>query len=129
MTGLKVSTTIPSGIDLLGKTLSELQENVVVGDANITGTLHHITGWTEFSGDQTEQNGNFIALYVDCPGVDGATYKAQVIGGTHGEVTLDSDQTIIFRIANRSQKIKVTVEADGDSYSRTYGLGGMTLES
>lgn len=129
MTSLKVSATIPSGVDLLGKSIGELQENVVVGEYNITGTLHHVTGWTAFSGDPAEQSGNYIALYVDCPGVDGATYKTQVIGGTHGETTLDSDQTCIYRIANRNQKIKVTVEADGDSYSRTYALGSLTLES
>ena len=128
MTSLLVSTTIPAGVDLLGKTIDELQENVEIGATNIVGTLHRIEGWTEFSGDPTEQSGNYLALYVDAPGVESATYKARLIGGTHGEVTLDSDQTIIFRIANRTQKIEVTVEKGGDSYTRVYSIGGITLE-
>ena len=60
---------------------------------------------------------------------EGVTYTVQLIGGTHPATTLDEDQTCIFRIATRGQKIKVTASKNDDSYTRYFTLGSLTLES
>ena len=54
--------------------------------------------------------------------------SVEVVGGDHGEVTLDADKISVFRIKNTSQKIKVTATADGESYSKIYDLTGLTLQ-
>jgi hypothetical protein len=56
--------------------------------------------------------------------------KTELIGGVHGEKTLDPDGICIFRITDtETQKIKITASAGGESYSKIYSLGGLTLES
>lgn len=128
MTGLSVDTSIPEGVDLLGKELDDIQSGVAVSASGITGTLKYISGWTAFSGDPAEQSGNYLALHVDSP-TTGATLKAQVLGGDHGEVTLDSDKTVIFRIKNTDQKIKITASADGkEDTVKVYSLTYLNLE-
>lgn len=54
--------------------------------------------------------------------------KAEVIGGVHGETTLDDDRIVVFRIANTEQKIKITASKNGESYSKIYDLSGLVLE-
>ena len=120
---------IPDGVDLLGKELSDLQSGVGVGGSDITGTLKYITGWTAFSGDPEEQNGNFIALHIDTD-VAADSITVQIIGGTHGPQTLDSDRTCIFRIKNKNQKIKIVATKAGyPTVEKTFTLGGLTLTS
>ena len=67
-------------------------------------------------------------LHIDTQ-VQDATIKVQLIGGDHGETTLDSDRTIILRVKNTHQKIKITVTADGyETVTKTYDLTGLRLE-
>lgn len=120
--------TIPVGVSLLGKNLDDLQSGVGVGGSDITGTLKYVTGYTGFSGDPAEQQGNYIALHIDTDAED-STITVELIGGEHGPVTLDSDRTIIIRIKNKSQKIKITASKDGyPTVEKTYTLAGLTLE-
>ena len=87
-----------------------------------------MTGYTGFSGDPTEQQGNYLVLHIDTD-VEGATIQVEIIGGKHGPVTLDSDRTIITRISNKSQKIKITASKEGyPTVSKTYTLAGLKLE-
>ena len=87
-----------------------------------------MTGYTGFSGDPAEQQGNYIALHIDTD-VEGSTITVELIGGDHGPVKLDSDRTCIFRIKNKNQKIKITSEKTGyPTITKTYTLGGLTLE-
>lgn len=87
-----------------------------------------MTGYTGFSGDPTEQQGNYLVLHIDTD-VEGATIEVELIGGKHGPVTLDSDRTLISRISNKSQKIKITASKEGyPTVSKTYSLGGLKLE-
>ena len=87
-----------------------------------------MTGYTGFSGDPTEQQGNYLVLHIDTD-VEGATIEVELIGGKHGPVTLDSDRTLISRISNKSQKIKITASKEGyPTVSKTYTLGGLKLE-
>ena len=120
---------IPDGVSLLGKELDDLQSGVGVGRSDITGTLKYVTGYTGFSGDPAEQSGNYLVLHIDT-NVEGATIQVELIGGDHGPVTLDSDRTLISRIKNKQQKIKITASATGyPTITQTYTLGGLTLES
>lgn len=120
--------TIPEGVSLLGKELSDLQSGVSVGMNDISGTVHYVTGYTGFSGDPAEQQGNYLALHIDSD--EDTTITVELIGGTHGPVTLDSDRTLVVRLRNKQQKIKITVTKDGyDTITRTYTLAGLTLEA
>lgn len=126
---LTVDGNIPDGVSLLGKELDDLQSGVGVGGSDITGTLKYVTGYTGFSGDPAEQQGNYLVLHIDTV-VEGATITAQIIGGDHGAVTLDSDRTLIVRIKNKSQKIKIVASKEGyPTIEKTYSLAGLTLES
>ena len=94
--------------ELLGKTVSDLQEDIVVKNDGIYGTLKNVTGYTGFSGKASEQSGHYLALKIDTED-DDDEITVELIGGTLGHpVTLDSDRNIVLRITNPlSQKIRV----------------------
>ena len=115
--------------NLFGKTVDSLQENVVVGESEITGTLKHVTDYTGFSSNVSEQSGNYLALKVETDSEDAIT-TVELVGGTKGPVTLDDDMNIVLLIKNKdTQSIKVTVDDGEDSATKTYGLTGLTLET
>ena len=120
-----LSSGIAAETDLLGKSVTDLQTNVVVGGGSIGGTLKYVTGYTGFSGDVSEQSGNYIALHATSD--DGAIIKAQLIGGTVGEKTLDADGLMIFRVTSTAQSIRVTSTKNGVTAARTWALTGLTL--
>lgn len=104
-----------------------MQSNVVVGDSEITGTLHYVTGFTNFSSEPTEQEGNYLALKFDYP--EGATTTVEIVGGTKGPVTLDEDKNWVGLIkSNGTQSIKVVTIKSDESVEKTYTLTGLTLE-
>ena len=87
-----------------------------------------MTGYTGFSGDPAEQQGNYLVLKFDAGDVSGATITCELIGGDHGPVTLDPDGILISRIKNTSQKIKVTATKEGyATFTRTYDLASLIL--
>lgn len=105
-----------------------MQDNIQVIGNKITGTLHHVTGYTQFTNDTTKQSGNFLALKITAD--PGATVQFQLIGGDTPAKTLDmGDPRIVFRIASTSQQIKLTANKDEKETSTTYDLSGLTLES
>lgn len=125
---MTVDSDIPSSQDLFGKSVDDLQSDIVIGEDKITGTLKYVTDYTGFSGEVTEQSGNYLALHCAVPGFSNATIGVEVVGGTAGEVTLDDDGLIVDRIASNSQSIKVTARATGfDSVIKTYALTDLTL--
>ena len=120
---------MPSSLDLFGKSVSDLQSDVRVGNSAISGELYKITGYTGFSSKAAEQSGNYLALHADVPGADDATIKVELIGGTSGEVTLDSDRVIVLKIRDNTQKVKITASKAGlATVSKTYALS-LTLKS
>ena len=114
---------------LLGKKVSDLQSNVVVGEDTISGSLKHVTGYTGFSSKTSEQEGHYLALKFDVTPADAVT-TVELVGGTKGPVTLDADKNIVLLIkSNTTQSIKVVSTKDGSSVTKTYTLTGLTLEA
>lgn len=123
-----MDSDIDASVDLLGKVVTDLQSDLVVGEDNIiTGTLKYVDDYTGFSGDVAEQSGNYLVLHASA--IDGATITVKLIGGLHDEEkTLDSDGLILARITSTAQKIKVFAYKDGVSATQIYKLTGLTLE-
>ena len=117
--------------NVLGKLVSELQSSdVTVGDSEITGTLHYVTGYTGFHGsDPLEQEGNFLALKIDASSVDGVTTVVELVGGTKGPVALDADMNIVLHIQNKNtETVKVSRKKGALSEDKVYTLKNLTLE-
>ena len=93
--------------------------------------MHYVTGYTGFHGsDPTEQEGNFLALKVEADVIDDVTTVVELVGGTKGPVTLDSDMNIVLHIQNKdTEKVKVSRKKDGLSEDKIYSLTNLTLES
>lgn len=125
---LSVDADIAAGTDLFGKSVTDLQENIEVGDTAITGTLKYVSGgWDSGTWSAEESTGNYIALHFESE-ADDATIVAEIVGGVHGPVTLDDDGLLIARITSTSQKIKVTVSAEGyETVTKTYALTDLVL--
>ena len=124
---MSLSADIDSSENLLGKTVDELQSEVSVSGDTISGTLLYVDDYTGFSGDPAEQAGNY--LVVKCTADEGDTIVLDLIGGTHGPVTLDSDGICIIRVTNKdTQKLKYTATgADGSTEEHIWNLTGLTL--
>ena len=126
MIGLSVSPESGEAT-VFGKTVNELQSDVVVGDSEITGTLHYVTDYTQFSSSSEQQKGNYLALKFDF--TSGTTTTVEIVGGTSGAVTLDADKNWVGLIANKdSQTIKVVATKGGMRVEKTYSLTGLTLD-
>ena len=114
---------------LFGKAVNELQSDMVVADDEVTGTLKHVTGYTGFSSNTSEQSGNYLALKIEAEPAEAETV-VELVGGTKGPVTLDDDMNIVLLIKNKdTQSIKVTATHNGESITKIYGLSGLTLET
>ena len=114
---------------LFGKTVNELQSDVVVSDDEVTGTLKYVDGYVDFSSNVSEQSGNYLALKIEAEPAEAETV-VELVGGTKGPVTLDDDMNIVLLIKNKdTQSIKVTNTHNEESVTKTYGLSGLTLET
>ena len=125
---MSLSSDIDDETSLLGKYVTDLQEDVEIAGGVITGALHYVTEYTGFSGDPAEQEGNYLA--VVCEASEGDTITAELIGGQHGPVTLDPDGILIARITDpATQKLRFTATGtDGTTETKEYSLSGLTLE-
>ena len=104
-----------------------MQSGVGVGANDISGTLNYVTGYTGFSGDSAEQSGHYLALHADTA-VEGSTIVVELSNSGQAPVTLDSDRTVVLRIKNKFQTIKITASKEGyDTVTKTYTLSGLTL--
>lgn len=113
---------------LLGKQVSELQNDIVVGADSISGSLKHVTGYTGFSSKAAEQEGHYLALKFATDPADAAT-TVELVGGTKGPVALDADRNMVLLIKSNTQSIKVVSTKNGKSTSKSYDLAGLTLEA
>ena len=115
--------------NLFGKTVNSLQENIVIGESEITGTLKYVNGYVDFSSNTSEQSGNYLALKIEAEPAEAETV-VELVGGTKGPVALDDDMNIVLLIKNKdTQSIKVTITHNEESITKIYGLSGLTLET
>ena len=115
-----------------GKEVDDLQSNIQIneGSQQILGTLRYVTGYTGFSGDPAKQEGNFLALDLAATPDGTAVIKAEVIGGdSEGNPVTVDDGILVTRIANKSQKIKITATNGDNVIERVYGLGSLKLKT
>ncbi len=79
-----------------------------------------MTGYTGFSGDPEEQEGNYLALHFED---DNATsISVQVVGSDHAPVTLDEDGLLVIRIRNVATGLDVYTVKDGVTYMNRYAF-------
>lgn len=126
---MSVDADIPASEDLFGKTVSDLQTGVRIGSNAITGTLKYVEDYTGFSSKTEEQSGNYLVIHAADADADSVT--VEVVGGTSGPRTLDSDGIIVLRIANKNtQSIQVKSYKNGAVIAtKNYSLTGLTLEA
>ena len=121
-----VVSAVADDVDVLGKDAGDLQEDVAIANGAITGTLKYVTGYTGFSGDVSEQSGNYLAIKVEA---NADSITVELINGTLGHpVTLDSDGMIVIRISDTTTQ-SITVVATKGNVSETHNLSisGLTL--
>lgn len=118
-----------------GKKVSDLQDDVVINtNWRIDGTLHYVTGYTEFnSSEPTEQEGNYLALdFSDnwLGETDPTTFTVELKGGTKGPVTLnEGDSFCVFRVTDLdTQSIEVVSTDSTGTTTVRYSLKGLILE-
>lgn len=126
---MSVDADIPASEDLFGLHVDDLQTNVAVSGNRFTGTLKYVTGYTGFSSNPAEQEGNYLAIHAADPTADSVT--VEVVGGTAGERQLDSDGLIVLLIRNKTtQSVRVKSYKDGVVKDvKNLSLTGLTLEA
>lgn len=130
MIALSVDADIPAGNVLLGKSASDLQSDIEIGENSITGTLKHVTGYTGFSGVVEEQSGNYLALHAGATGgADRIT--VELVNGTVGHpVTIDDDGLVVLRITDKTtQKVRFVAYKGDETVVKEYTLSGLTLNA
>ena len=123
---LSVDADISADTDLLGKSVTDLQEDVTIGKDAIGGTLHYVTGYTGFSGDPAEQEGNYLALHF--ADEDATSISVKVVGSEHDPVTLDPDGLLVLRIREIAKGIDVWTVKDGVTYMNRYEFVDLVKE-
>ena len=113
-----------------GKSVSELQSGIRIVNGTVTGTLHYVKGYDQFSSNTDEQDGNFLSLKVNAQ--EGATLYYELVGAKKkpGKFKFeDGDHQLVCRITDKNrQRITITAELNGETKTTTYSLTGLTLE-
>ena len=110
---------------VLGKLVSDVQQNVFVNDNSIQGTLKYVSNWTGYSEDPEENSGYFVVLKYEAS--EGATVTIETLGGyTDGRVvTLDQDMQSVTRFKDNKQKLKVVTTLNGESITKILSFSGL----
>lgn len=115
---------------VLGKSVSDVQTGVTVNNNSFSGTLKYVEGWTEFSGDPNEQNGNFLIFHSAMTNADKITIQIINAKTRHEPVELDPDGIAVCRISDKNtQLIQVVAYKDGEAQQKLFSLRGLTLET
>ena len=112
-------------ITVLGKLVSDVQQNVFVNDNSIQGTLKYVSNWTGYSADTEENSGYFVVLKYEAS--EGATTTIQTIGGYHDDQikTLDVDMQSVTKFKDNKQKLKVVTTLNGESITKILSFSGL----
>ena len=118
-------------VTLFGTKVSDMQEDVVVGDDEIVGTLKYID-----SGDlvTTWGAGNFMALtFIDN---DFSKYSSVKVGMDPSqssglvEIINDPDKNGVFKVTNKDTQVFKIVYTDaetGETNTQTFDLSGLEV--
>ena len=123
MTSLSIDVDIAADEDFWGKYVSDLQDDIVIGESTISGTLLYVSDYSSAFGTGLD-SGNYIALHCEVPGCDDATITVTVTN----PVVLDPDGLVVLRIADKSSQT-ITVVASKEGYEpvkRVFTLTGLT---
>ena len=123
MIGSDTLTFFPGSQTLLGKQVSELvgDDLTVKAEGSVTGTFHHVTGYTEFSSEPDEQEGYYFPFHLTKTGTK-MTFKKNGSPTKQG-ITFDPD--IIFRVT-KDDTFEVLVD---DSSVVKFNFAGATFDS
>ena len=114
---------------ILGKTVSDLQDDIAVTETRISGTLKYVDDFDDYSEDAELQSGHYLALKFTTD--ENSLTSVQVIGGTTTEepVVVGEDMNAVVRITDpMRQRLKVTSELDGcEPNEKIYRLTGLVL--
>ena len=105
--------------------MTDLQEDVSIGDGVISGVLHYVEGYTGFSGDPDEQEGNYIALHAEDESA--SSIAVRPLGSTAEPATLDPDGLYILHIVKATGLEFYTVK-DGVTYMNVYRFENLIRE-
>ena len=119
---LTVDTNVSASEDLFGKTIDDLQENVVIGSDSISGTLKFVDDYTGFSSDPAMQSGNYLVIHCTTNNSDPIT--VEVVGGTSGPRQLDADGIIVLRIADKDTQ---SIQVVSGNVTKNYSLTDLVL--
>lgn len=123
LTGLSVAPD-DGETERYGKAVSDLQEEVAIADGAVSGTLKYVTGYTGFSSDADEQEGNYLALKLTAEPHD----KIEVAIGDQGPVDVTADEFVVIRLTELTDPLEITVKNGVDSATEELDLTGLTLE-
>lgn len=129
---LIVSPDLPASVRY-GKTVSDLQTNLVVNGRSIQGEVKYITGWTEaYGSDPVENSGNFISLAIE--DTSGAYNTVQTIGGFHDDrvAEMGEDKYVVLHVKDNATKIviKSTInrgQANEQTIEKVLSCSGLKL--
>ena len=107
---ISVSASIANNKNLFGKHVNDLQKDVVLSNRRFTGTLKYVSGYTGFSGNPDEQQGNYIVFKVVPP--TGMTIGTDLTVKVNGSA-LDSDGHIVLIVKNQTKPVVVVASKDG----------------
>ena len=127
---MSIDADISTSVDLLGKTVDQLQSSITVGADSVSGTLLYVDDYTGFSEDTELQSGNYLALHFEVPEADDATITVVLSDDPEATNVLDEDGIAVLRITDTDQTVSVTASKTGyESVTKTYSLTGLTLNN
>lgn len=102
---------------------------MLVNDNFISGTLKYVTGYTGFSSDPEEQEGNYLALKFAA--TEGATTTIFLTNGKGtSPVELDDDMNCVVRISDKNkQKFIVRTTKDDLVIEKKFSLSSLKLNN
>lgn len=106
----------------LGKSVSELQENVKISaDNKITGIIKYVDSFDRFD---KGAEGNFLVLTFDIRPGETVTFTSATDGKP---VDVTKDRYLIYKITKGKNEMKFKVSKGGNEQEVTYDISKLTL--
>lgn len=102
-------------IDLAGKTASELVSEFEIQDNVITATLPYVEGYTGYSEEVSEQEGNYLPLMITSQ-LEDAAISVKVGKNTYN---VEESGALVLRVEKSSIKIVITAKTETETVIET----------